>query len=272
LIYPVKSLRGCAVERAAIDERGISGDRRFMVVSPDGKFLTQRTLPRMALIATHLDESNLALLTAGHGSIRVPRASQSGADRLQVSVWKSDGLTAEDCGDEAAAWLSDVLGTRCRLVRAGTDFQRAVRRAPEGLAERQVGFADAFPGLLLTEASLADLNDRLVENSEEAVPMDRFRPNLVIAGATPYAEDSWTRVRIGDVVFRSAGPCARCTVTTTDQATGARGTEPLRTLAQYRRDPAKPEDVNFGQNVIPEATRGVIRVGDPIVVGELRIP
>lgn len=266
LIYPVKSLRGCAVDSAAIDERGIAGDRRFMVVDPDGRFLTQRTLPHMALITTRLDESNLALHAAGHGDTTVPRASQSGARRLTVSVWKSEGLTAEDCGDEAADWLSGFLGTRCRLVRAGTDFQRAVRRAPEGLTERQVGFADAFPGLLLSEASLADLNDRLVENSKEAVPMDRFRPNLVIAGATPYAEDTWTRVRIGGVVFRSAGPCARCTVTTTDQATGARGMEPLRTLAQYRRDPAKPEDVNFGQNVIPETTQGVIRVGDPVTV------
>ncbi|MFM9031374.1 MAG: MOSC domain-containing protein, partial [Opitutaceae bacterium] len=109
-------------------------------------------------------------------------------------------------------------------------------------------------------------NDRLRERGEEPVPMDRFRPNLVVAGATPYAEDTWTRVRIGSVVFRCAGPCARCLVTTTDQATAERGVEPLRTLAGYRRDARKPEDVNFGQNVIPEGSTGGIRVGAPVVV------
>ena len=219
LIHPVKSLRGCAVGSAAIDERGIVGDRRFMVTGPGGAFLTQRTLPRMALVATRLDDEHLTLHAAGHGSVRVRRARDPGADRIRVNVWQSEGLLAEDCGEEAAAWLS--------------------------------GF-------------LAGLNDRLVESGAEAVPMDRFRPNLVIAGATPHAEDAWNRVRIGDIFFRSAGPCARCVVTTTDQETGERGPEPLRTLAGYRRDPAKPEDVNFGLNVIPETTGGTIRVGDPV--------
>jgi uncharacterized protein YcbX len=129
-----------------------------------------------------------------------------------------------------------------------------------------VGFADAFPGLLLTEASWADLNDRLRERGEEPVPLDRFRPNLVVAGAAAFAEDAWSRVRIGPVMFRSAGPCARCAVTTTDQATAGRGPEPLRTLAGYRRDGRRPGDVNFGQNVIPEGEAGVIRVGDPVTV------
>ncbi len=266
LIYPVKSLRGCAVETAAIDDRGIAGDRRFMVVDPEGRFLTQRTLPRMALIGTRLEATELTLAAPGHGQIRVPRDGQPGARLIHVSVWRSEGLAAEDCGDEAAGWLSDFLRTRCRLVRAGTAFERSVRRAPTGLEGRQVGFADAFPGLLVTEASLNDLNDRLAERGEEPVPMNRFRPNLVIAGAAPYAEDAWKRVLIGTVIFRSTGPCARCGIITTDQATAARSTEPLRTLAEYRRDPAKPEDVNFGQNVIPETTQGLIKVGNPVAV------
>lgn len=268
LIYPVKALRGCPVNCAAIDERGIAGDRRFMVVDPEGRFLTQRTLPRMALIATRLDENELTLSAAGREDIRVPRGSQPDAEPIRVSVWKSEGLAAEDCGQDAADWLGDFLGTRCRLVRAGARFQRPVRRAPAGLGDRQVGFADGFPGLLVTEASLADLNDRLLERGVVPVPMDRFRPNLVIAGAAPYAEDTWKRVRIGNAVFYAAGPCARCGVITTDQATGARDTEPLRTLAEYRRDPAKPEDVNFGQNVIPESTQGLIQVGDSVTVGD----
>ena len=265
-IHPVKSLRGCAVEKISIDRRGIAGDRRFLVVDHNGRFLTQRTLPRMALIATRLDEHELALEATGHGSIRTPRASQPSAPRLKVSVWSSEGLMAEDCGPDAAGWLSDFLATPCRLVRAGDDFRRTVRKAPAGREGAEVGFADAFPGLLLTEASLTDLNDRLQERGEEPVPMDRFRPNLVVAGAAPYAEDTWSRVRIGPVVFRCAGPCARCIVTTTDQATAARGPEPLRMLAGYRRDARKPEDVNFGQNVVPEGETGVIRVGDPVAV------
>lgn len=265
-IHPVKSLRGCAVGKISLDRRGIAGDRRFLVVDHNGRFLTQRTLPRMALIATRLDEHELALEATGHGSIRTPRASQPSAPRLKVSVWSSEGLVAEDCGPDAAGWLSDFLATPCRLVRAGDDFRRTVRKAPAGLERAEVGFADAFPGLLLTEASLADLNDRLLERDVEPVPMDRFRPNLVVAGAVPYAEDTWTRVRIGPVVFHCTGPCARCIVTTTDQATAERGPEPLRTLAGYRRDPHKPEDVNFGQNVVPEGEAGVIRVGDPVAV------
>ncbi|MFM9081529.1 MAG: MOSC domain-containing protein [Opitutaceae bacterium] len=265
-LHPVKSLRGCAVESVVIDRRGIAGDRRFLVTDPAGRFLTQRTLPRMALIATKLDDLELTLEAPGHGMIRVARASQPDAARAKVSVWSSEGLIAEDCGDTVAGWLSDFLATPCRLVRAGEDFTRAVRKAPVDMTGAEVGFADAYPGLLLTEASWADLNDRLRERGEEPVPMDRFRPNLVVAGATPYAEDTWTRVRIGSVEFRGAGPRARCLVTTTAQATAERGVEPLRTLAGYRRDARKPEDVNFGQNVIPEGSTGVIRVGDPVVV------
>ncbi len=266
IIHPVKSLRGCAVETVVIDRRGIAGDRRFLVTDPAGRFLTQRTLPRMALVATKLNNAELTLEAPGHGVIQVARASQPDAARTKVSVWSSEGLIAEDCGEAPARWLSDFLGTRCRLVRAGEDFTRPVRKVPADMTGAEVGFADAFPGLILTEASWTDLNDRLLECGGEPVPMDRFRPNFVVAGATPYAEDTWRRVRIGTVVFRSAGPCARCLVTTTDQTTAERGPEPLRTLAGYRRDPRKPEDVNFGQNVIPEGTTGVIRVGDPVTV------
>jgi len=265
-IYPVKSLRGCAVDETSIDPWGLAGDRRFMVVDATGKFLSQRTLPRLALIGTRLDAATLTLEAPRHGAIRIPRADQPDADRRQVSVWSSGELSAEDCGDAVAGWLSDFLALPCRLVRAGAAFRRPVRKAPSDLKDREVAFADAFPGLLLTEASLHDLNDRLVAHGGEAVPMDRFRPNLVVAGATPHAEDGWTRVRIGGVFFRCAGPCARCVMTTIDQETGERGVEPLRTLAGYRRDARQPEDVNFGQNVIPETVTGIIRAGDPVSV------
>jgi hypothetical protein len=129
-----------------------------------------------------------------------------------------------------------------------------------------VSFADAYPLLAISEASLADLNDRLLAGGEAPVPMDRFRPNLVLGDCPAYAEDTWTRFRIGDVTFRAAGPCARCLIPTTDQETALRGKEPLRTLATYRRDPEDPADVNFGQNLVHETKSGMIKLGDTVTL------
>lgn len=264
-IYPVKSLGGCAVPAAELDELGFIGDRRFMVVDAAGRFLTQRTLPRMALIRTALTFQKLTLSAANYGAIDVARATDPTASRRSVTVWKSEGLTAEDCGDLPAEWLGTFLGVHCRLVRIGRDFARPV--LDEGaLRGDVVSFADSCPFLAISESSLADLNDRLAEREEDALPMDRFRPNLVVTGCPAYAEDTWPRFRIGDVTFRSVGPCARCVVTTTDQRTAARGKEPLRTLATYRRDATDPGNVNFGQNLIHETKSGMLRVGDTIEV------
>ncbi len=266
-VHPVKSLGGCAVAEAEVDALGLVGDRRFLVVDPEGRFLTQRTLPRMALIATRLDAATLTLTAAGAGSVEVPRAPDPAAPLVAVTVWKSEGLLAEDCGSAAAAWLGRLLGAACRLVRIGPAFRRPVRRVPGGLdGTPLVGFADAYPFLLASEASRADLNDRLVARGEEPLGWDRFRANLIIEGCAAFAEDTWPHLRIGAIEFRAAGPCARCAVTTTDQATGERGVEPLRTLATYRRDPRSPEDVNFGQNLIHLTVGGRLRVGDAVVV------
>jgi hypothetical protein len=255
------------VAEAEVDALGLVGDRRFLVVDPEGRFLTQRTLPRMALIATRLDAATLTLTAAGAGSVEVPRAPDPAAPLVAVTVWKSEGLLAEDCGSAAAAWLGRLLGAPCRLVRIGPAFRRPVRRVPGGLdGTPLVGFADAYPFLLASEASRADLNDRLVARGEEPLGWDRFRANLIIEGCAAFAEDTWPRLRIGAIEFRAAGPCARCAVTTTDQATGERGVEPLRTLATYRRDPRSPEDVNFGQNLIHLTVGGRLRVGDAVVV------
>ena len=269
LVYPVKSLRGCAVASADVDALGLVGDRRFMVVDESGRFLTQRTLPRMALIATTLSTATLTLSARNAGELTVPRASDPAAPLRLVSVWKSEGLQAEDCGDPAATWLGALLGVSCRLVRLGAAFHRPVRKLPLLPPLRPaplVSFADGYPLLVVSEASLADLNNRLVAQGEPAVPMDRFRPNLVVTGGAAYGEDTWPRFRIGQVVFRSAGPCARCVLTTTDQRTAERGPEPLRTLAAYRRDPAAPSQVNFGQNLIPETPPGTLRIGDAVEI------
>lgn len=281
-VYPVKSLRGFAVTEAAVDELGIVGDRRFLVIDGDGRFLTQRTAPRMARIDARLAADSLVLSAEGAGQVAVPLRSTATSQIRTTSVWRSHGLLVDDCGDESAAWLTQAVGSSCRLVRIGASFRRPVLQKPryavgvtpaapdliEGrvVTADRVNFADGYPFMAVGEASLAELNARLRGRGEAPVPMDRFRPNLVIAGTDAFAEDSWQRVRIGGIEMRGAGPCARCIVTTTDQHTGERGVEPLRTLAAYRRDADDPSNVNFGQNLIHETKTGVLRIGDPVVV------
>jgi hypothetical protein len=271
-LYPVKSLRGIFVSAAALDAQGLVGDRRFLVVDDAGRFLTQRTLPRMALIATDLDATHLTLSVSpsllpsvsAPSAIRVPRASDPTAPLRAVSVWKSENLLAEDCGDEAANFLSSFLAIPCRLVRQGPAFHRPILK-PTALPGDVVSFADGYPLLVINESSLADLNDRLTDRGSATLPMDRFRPNLVIADAPAFAEDTWPRIKINDAVLRAGGPCARCSMTTVDQVTGTfEGPEPLRTLATYRRDATDSTDVNFGQNLIPETNSATLRVGDTV--------
>jgi uncharacterized protein YcbX len=185
-------------------------------------------------------------------------------------IWH-DTVRADDCGDEPAAWLGGFLGLSCRLVRAGAAYARPIpaRKIPDplsgGVAEgrgvsHEVSFADGFPFLIMAEESLADLNARL----DAALPMNRFRPNLVVAGGAPYAEDTWTRFRIGDVIFHGATRCSRCVVTTTDQLTADRAPEPLRTLATYRRD--ADGSVMFGRNLLHETKTGRVTIGDVVTL------
>jgi len=264
-LYPVKSCCGVAVPAAAVDGLGFVGDRRFLVVDAEGKFLTQRVQPRMALIETALTPDELTLSSAAHGSVSVPlQLKNQNPEPKTVVIWR-DTVTADDCGDEPAAWLSGFLGFPCRLVRAGGTYARPIpdRKLPPSLDSRPssphgVSFADAFPFMLLSEETLADLNGRL----DAPLPMNRFRPSLVVAGGAPYAEDGWGRFRIGTVVFHGATRCGRCVVTTTDQATAERGREPLRTLATYRSD--AEGTVMFGRNLVHETKTGRVTVGDAV--------
>lgn len=260
-LYPVKSLRGCAVAACELDAFGPVGDRRFLVVDAAGRFLTQRTHPQMALVGTQLEPTRLTLSAPGRADLVVSRASDPSAPVRRVTVWQHENLAAEDCGREAAAWLTAFLEVDCALVRLGRDYGRAVLK-PAARPDDNVGFADACPFLLLGEATFADLNDRLLARGEEPVPLDRFRANLIVGGSRAGAEEGWTAFTIGTIEFRSAGPSARCVVTTTDQATARRGPEPLRTLAEYRRDPHDPTVVNFGVNLIHATKSGILRVGD----------
>jgi len=170
-------------------------------------------------------------------------------------------MIADDCGDAPAEWLSQFLGGSLRLVHMGAKYDRPVSLERAG-AGHSVSFADGFPFLIVSEASLANLNSRLAV----PLPMNRFRPNFVVAGCEPHAEDTWHRYRIGDLVFRNIDACARCPITTTDQLTGERAKEPLKTFATYRRDPRDTTDVIFGFNVVHETKRGTVRVGDAITL------
>lgn len=264
-IYPVKSCRGHSVPEAQLDAWGFQHDRRYLVVTPDGQFLTQRQLPRMALIETELAADRLALAAPRQGSVTIdfPRPGDSARPTRSVTIWKNT-VTAEDCGEPAAEWLTHFLGTPARLVHMGAGYDRPVKPSKAQPGD-VVSFADAYPLLLLSQASLDALNDRIVATGGEAVPLDRFRANIVIDGCAPHFEDALARFRIGDHVFRNAGPCARCVVTTTDQSTGERdGPEPLRTLATYRRDAQNPSDVNFAVNVIHETKSSPVRLGDAL--------
>jgi len=256
-VYPVKSCRGIALERAVLERRGVRHDRRWMIVDAEGVFVTQRTEPRLACIEVAVDDA--LVLRAPHAPpLRVPFEPPPGAARRRVRVWR-DQADALDCGPEASAWLSAWLGAPASLVFMPDDVERPVdpKRARPGDI---VGFADAYPLLLASTSSLDELNARL----DTPVPMDRFRPNVVVDGCAPWAEDGWRRVRIGDVPVRVLKPCDRCVVTSTDQRTGERGVEPLRTLASFRKH---GNEVLFAQNAVHDAP-GTIAVGDAVTVLE----
>jgi uncharacterized protein YcbX len=225
-----------------------------MIVDTAGVFVSQRSHPTLATVAAHLVDAGLELSAPGRRPLTVPEPE--GGRRLAAGIWK-DTVDAALAGDEAARWLSAVLGLDCRLVFQDRPDSRPIA-APRGRDGDVVSFADGSPVLLCGEAALADLNARL----DTPLPMDRFRPNLVFAGGEPFAEDGWSRLRIGEAVFRNTGPCPRCTVTTVDQATAERGAEPLRTLATYRQFAG---GVMFGVNLVPEET-GVVRVGDTVEI------
>jgi uncharacterized protein YcbX len=258
-LYPLKSAGGFQVAEARADETGLAHDRRWMVVDAGGRFLTQRSHPRMALLRTSLSERALRVTGPDMNPLELPLGGPVDARAAEViPVWDKD-RDAVSCGAEAAAWMSAFLGVGCRVVRS-VSTPGSSGLGPRGTV--RAGFADGWPALVISTASLADLNRRL----DEPLPMSRFRSNLVVEGVGPYAEDGWRRARVGEVTVLGRKPCFRCAITTTDQETAERGVEPLRTLATYRRAPSG--DVAFGMNVGFEAG-GVLRAGDQIHVEEV---
>jgi len=255
-IYPIKSCRGQRVEAALTTKRGLQDDRLLMIVDGEGIFLTQREYPTMALIAPTVGEALLTLRAPGMTTLDLPL--RTSGPHSYARVW-NDSCQVIDQGAAAAEWLSAYLGTTARLVRLSDTFQRAVDPRYERTPEDETSFADGYPFLLISQGSLDDLNGRLAT----PVPMNRFRPNLVVQGNTPFAEDGWRQLQIGAVTFYPVKPCARCPIPTIDQATGVMGKEPLKTLATFRR--STEGKVIFGQNLLSQGA-GVIRVGDPVLI------
>lgn len=269
--YPLKSGRGLRHATAEAGPTGLRHDRRWMIVDAEGRFVSQREDPRLGRIVPVIDDGALRLtvpdlaapstpeltLPLAHGG-GPPRAASGDGPRRSVTIW-GDRVEAHACGPEADAWVSALLGPGYGLVAMPED---AVRPVDPDYAEPddRVSFADGFPYLLTTTASLDELHRR----AGTRLTMERFRPNLVVEGTEPFEEDRWRRIRIGDVVFRVAKPCARCVVTTLDPDTQAAGPEPLRTLARFR---ARDGKVLFGQNLLPDGG-GTLRVGAPVEVLE----
>lgn len=253
--YPIKSCRGYELETAVLDARGLQHDRRFLIVDAENRFVTQREHAKLALLEPHVANGTLTLIAPGQPTLSID--THSATERRTVQIWR-DTVEALDQGSAAAQWLSGYLGEPMRLVK----FDEAVvRKVNADYARRptdQTGFADGYPLLIISQESLDDLNTRLAT----PLPMNRFRPNLVVSGTEPYAEDTWKQIRIGEVVLDIVKPCARCVTTTTDQNTALRGKEPLATLAKYRDS---ERGVLFGQNVI-HAAPGILTIGQSVEI------
>lgn len=262
-VYPLKSGGAVPVDVVDVDEAGLSMDRQWMLVDPEGRFLSLRTHPRMAHLGVALGADTVDVSFPGMKALSLARTAPEGGGE-PMRVWFQERWTV-DAGDQAAAWMSEALEAPCRLVRAV--------RPPDGhrLAENgelRHGFADALPGLVISTASLDDLNRRLTEEGVAPLPMARFRPNVVVEGIGPYAEDTWASVRLGDVEARGVRTCPRCAATMVDLKRGeAAGPEPLRTLSAYRRvDRGGPM---FGMSIaFPRP--GTLRVGDRIIADPAR--
>jgi uncharacterized protein YcbX len=255
-IYPVKSCRGIALTQARITETGFAHDREWMVVTPEYRFLTQRERPLLAQIETALTGDQLVLRKPGGAALTLPM-DLTGPE-VEVTIWR-DKAAAFDAGDAAAAWFTEHLGKPARLVRFDKRRERPSSKDWTGGLVALNQFADGYPFLLISQGSLDELNRRL----EQPLPMNRFRPNIVVDGLPPFGEDSVDEFIAGEARLKVVKPCDRCVITTTDQLTGERtGDQPLRALREFRFDRSM-RGVLFGQNLI--LTGGV---GNELKVGQ----
>jgi uncharacterized protein YcbX len=255
-IFPVKSLGGIRVTTAMVTSRGLQFDRRWMVVDENGVFLTQRRFPKMSLIDVTFASEGFILSHRTSGSTVLIPFKPTSSQPVDVKIW-TDTLTAYTVSIEADTWLTHTLGKTVRIVEMQDSSHRRMN-TPFTSRNNLFSFADDFPYHLVSQASLYDLNSRLAT----PVGTERFRPNIVVDGSAPFAEDHWKRIRIGNIVFEQISPCERCIMTTIDPATAGKSSEPLRTLSTYRKIDKK---ILFGQNLI-SLSEGTIHEGDVVEV------
>jgi uncharacterized protein YcbX len=255
-IYPIKSLAGIAVNSAIVTDRGFKYDRRWMLVNANNQFITQRELPAIALLTVALEDAAMRVTDITSGSFIMVPYSPVNNNPCQVIVW-DDTCEAIYVSDEADEWFMSILGIKCRLVYMPDESRRQVDEE-HAAAGNVTSFSDAYPFMIIGQASLNDLNNRL----KEPLPVNRFRPNIVFTGGQPFEEDTMDNFTIGGINFYGVKLCARCIVTTINQANAAKTKEPLKTLATYR---SKNKNVYFGQNLIHKG-QGIIAVGDALQV------
>lgn len=259
-IYPIKSMSSIALDTANVEQRGLQHDRRWMLIDENNNCITQREHPSMARIAVGLESDGLTVSSQGTETLFIP-FSLGKPNPIKVQIFRNvcDAVVA---GNNINQWFSDFLGTSCKLVYMPDDSRRAVN-PNYAVKDDIVSFADGYPFLLIGNTSLDELNNRL----DQLLPMNRFRPNLVITGANAFGEDNWKMIRIGETVFHVVKPCDRCSLTTIEQETGMRaGKEPLKTLATFCME---DNDVFFGQYLIAD-DNGVVRVGDKVEIIEYK--
>jgi len=271
-LYPIKSCAGIALREATLTEAGLMSehiyDREWMVVDADGIFMTQREHPKMALITPRIKAETLELRAPGMLRLEIPLGLPDPEDAqvLDVRVW-DDTVKAFDCDETTAAWFTAFLGLPCRLVRFHVDAKRFADTVWTGGVEAPTLFSDGYPVLVISQASLADLNDKLTAQGRDALPMNRFRPSLVIDGVEAFEEDYMASLRLGNATLKPVKPCPRCPIPSVDQNTGARGPDPLDILQSYRANPKLDGAITFGMNAIVLSGEGeVLRVGQEVGV------
>jgi uncharacterized protein YcbX len=270
ILYPIKSCGGISVREATLTRAGLAVDavydREWMVVAPDGQFLSQREHPRMALISPRLKADTMELRAPGMLRLEVPLGLPAPEDErtIEVKLW-DDTWLAYDCDQTTAAWFSSALGTPCRLVRFHPSVTRIVSTRWTGDLEAPTLFSDGYPVLVIGSASLADLNDKLVAAGRAALPMNRFRPNLVIDGLDAFEEDYVDRFTLGEARLKPVKPCPRCPIPSVDQASGVVGPDPLDILGGYRAKAALDGAICFGMNcIVTEGDGQRLRVGQAV--------
>ena len=272
ILYPIKSCAGMSVREATLTSAGLSVDavydREWMVIGEDGQFLTQREFPCMALITPRLRSDTMELRAPGMLRLEIPLGLPDPDDEVtrEVTLW-DENVLAYDCDDVTAAWFSNAVGTPCRLVRFHASATRFASEKWTGGVKAPTLFSDGYPVLLVGSASLADLNGKLAAAGREALPMNRFRPNVVVDGIDAFEEDYADSFVMGEANLKPVKPCPRCPIPSVDQATGIPGPDPLDILRSYRTKPALDDAICFGMNcIVTEGDGARLYVGQPVTM------